>query len=93
AFLLPFFFIWNPQLLMIDTIWYRAMLTAAITFVGLYCIAAIVQRWLITQLRIADQFILSVIAIALLWPNLIGNFVGIFAFALFYLKARSVNIS
>ncbi|MDW7650022.1 MAG: TRAP transporter permease [Bacillota bacterium] len=89
AFLLPFMFIYNPSLLLIDTTWYKAILIAATSVFGMYCFAAVIQRWLFTRLKIWEQAILLVIAVSMVWPNVYSDIAGLVIFSLIYFNQRA----
>lgn len=89
AFLLPFMFIYNPSLLLIDTTWYKAILIAATSIFGMYCFAAVIQRWLFTRLKIWEQVILLAIAISMVWPNVVSDIIGLAVFCVIYFSQRA----
>ncbi len=88
AFLLPFMFVYNPSLLLIDTTWYKAILIAATSIFGMYCFAAVIQRWLITRLKLWEQAILLAISISMVWPNVLSDIVGVTVFLLVYFNQK-----
>lgn len=89
AFLLPFMFIYNPALLLIDTTWYHALLIAATSLFGMYCFAAVIQRWLFTRLKIWEQVVLLAIAISMVWPNVISDILGLAVFGIIYFSQKA----
>jgi TRAP-type uncharacterized transport system fused permease subunit len=88
AFLLPFMFVYNPSLLLIDTTWYKAILIALTSIFGMYCFAAVIQRWLITRLKLWEQAILLAISISMVWPNILSDIVGVTVFLLIYFNQK-----
>lgn len=100
AFLLPFMFVYNPSLLLIDTTWYQAILITATSLFGIYCFAAVIQRWLFTRLMLWEQAILLAISLSMVWPNIYSDIIGATLFIVIYFnqkrrKARedALNIS
>ncbi len=91
AFLLPFMFVYNPSLLLIDTTWYQAILISATSLFGIYCFAAVIQRWLFTKLRLWEQAILLAISISMVWPNYLSDVIGITVFLLIYFNQRRIK--
>jgi len=89
AFLLPFMFVYNPSLLLIDTTWYKAILIAATSLFGMYCFAAVIQRWLFTRLKIWEQVVLLAIAVSMVWPNVVSDIIGLAVFCLIYFSQRA----
>jgi TRAP transporter 4TM/12TM fusion protein len=88
AFLLPFMFIYNPELLLIDTDWFHAILIAGTSIFGMYCFAAVIQRWLFTKLRYWEMAVLLAISISMVWPNFVSDIVGLAVFALIYFNQK-----
>lgn len=88
AFLLPFMFVYNPEFLLIDTTWYKALLVAATSVFGMYCFSAVIQRWLFTRLRVWEQFILLGIAISMIWPTILTDIIGVSIFLIIYISQR-----
>ncbi len=88
AFWLPFMFIYNPQLLLLNTTWYKAILVAATSLFGMYCFAAVIQRWLVTRLRLWEMAILLAIAVSMVWPTVLSDVLGLTVFILIYLNQR-----
>ena len=91
AFFLPFMFVYNTQLLLIDTTWYEALLAGATSLFGIYCFSAVIQRWLVTRLTLWETAILLAIAVAMVWPGLITDIVSAVAFVAIYLRQRAVS--
>ncbi|EEG76008.1 TRAP transporter permease [Dethiobacter alkaliphilus] len=91
AFLLPFMFIYNPEFLLIDTTWQKALMVASTSLFGIYCFSAVIQRWLFTQLKIWEQVILLAIAFSMIWPTWITDIVGASVFIFIYLHQRAVK--
>jgi len=88
AFLLPFMFIYNTEFLLIDTTWYNAVMISATSLFGMYCFSAVIQRWLLTKLKIWEQAFLLAIAISMIWPTIITDIVGVSIFALIFILQR-----
>ena len=90
AFFLPFMFVYNTQFLLIDTTWYEALLVGATSLFGIFCLSAVIQRWLITRLSLWETAVLLAVAVAMVWPGLITDLASIVAFAGIYLHQRAV---
>jgi TRAP transporter 4TM/12TM fusion protein len=76
GFIIPFFFLYNPVLLFDgSSVWFSfwAMITASI---GVISLAAGLQGWLITKTTLAQRFLLLVVALLMIEPNVIRDFVG-----------------
>jgi len=75
-------FIYNPELLLINTTWYKAVLIAGTSLFEMYCFAAVIQRWLFTKLRLWEMAVLLAISISMVWPTLVSDVLGLSVFAL-----------
>jgi TRAP transporter 4TM/12TM fusion protein len=91
AFLLPFMFIYNPEFLLIDTTWSKALVVALTSLFGIYCFSAVIQQWLFTRLKIWEQALLLVIAISMIWPTWTSDILGVTVFLIIYLHQRAVK--
>ncbi|TVR05694.1 MAG: TRAP transporter permease [Spirochaetaceae bacterium] len=88
AFFLPFMFVYNPQFLLIDTTWYEVVLISATALLGIYCLCAVIQRWLLTRLSWWEMAVLFGVAVAMVWPGWITDTVSLVAFALVFLSQK-----
>ena len=66
---LPFLFIFNHQLLMIDVTWFEGILVFVIATVAMLIFAAATQGWFITRLQIWEVPVLLLIAFSLFRPG------------------------
>ncbi|TVQ37655.1 MAG: TRAP transporter permease [Spirochaetaceae bacterium] len=90
AFFLPFMFVYNTQFLLIDTTWHEALLIGVTSLFGIYCLSAVIQRWLLTRLALWEMAVLLAIAVAMVWPSLITDVISAVAFVAIYLNQRRV---
>jgi TRAP-type uncharacterized transport system fused permease subunit len=91
AFLLPFMFIYNPEFLLIDTTWHKALIVAATSLFGIYCFSAVIQRWLFTRMKIWEQVILLGVAISMIWPTWYTDVIGAAVFLVIYFHQKAVK--
>lgn len=91
AFLLPFMFIYNPEFLLIDTTWHKALLVAATSLFGIYCFSAVIQRWLFTRMKIWEQVILLGVALSMIWPTWYTDIIGALIFLVIYFHQKAVK--
>ncbi|MFU8793991.1 MAG: TRAP transporter permease [Dethiobacteria bacterium] len=91
AFLLPFMFIYNPEFLLIDTTWYKALLVAATSLFGIYCFSAVIQRWLFTRMKIWEQVVLLGVALSMIWPTWYTDIIGAVVFLVIYFHQKAVK--
>ncbi|TVQ25604.1 MAG: TRAP transporter permease [Spirochaetaceae bacterium] len=88
AFFLPFMFVYNTQFLLIDTTWPEVVLICATALLGIYCLSAVIQRWLFTRLSWWETAILFGVAVAMVWPGLITDLLSVAAFVLIVVVQR-----
>ena len=67
--ILPFLFIFNTELLLIDVTWSRAVLVFLIAVVAMMLFAAATQNWFLTRSRIWESVALLLIAFTLFRPG------------------------
>ncbi len=91
AFLLPFMFVYNPEFLLIDTTWYKALMVAGTSLFGIYCFSSVIQRWLFTRTKIWEQVILLGVAISMIWPTWYTDIIGAILFVSIYLHQKAVK--
>ncbi len=67
--LLPFLFIFNTELLLIDVTWYKAIFVFCVAVMAMMLFASATQGWLLTKSRIWESAILLLIAFTLFRPG------------------------
>jgi len=67
--LLPFLFIFNTELLLIDVTWYKAIFIFIVAVIAMMLFASATQGWLITRNRIWESALLLLIAFTLFRPG------------------------
>ena len=79
GFIIPFMFVYAPELLFIGSIWkiLTALLTAGF---GVYCLAAAVQRCLLMKTRWHETALLFITALLLIKPGLRTDLIGVSLF-------------
>ena len=100
AFIIPYIFVINPHLIMVDSIvgttvnWLpitAALPTIATALIGTVCLAGTVESYLFGNLRIWQRIILLLAAFALLDPKLLTDAIGLAALALIYVTQKILN--
>lgn len=100
AFIIPYIFVINPHLIMIDSIagttvnWLpitAALPTIATALIGTICLAGTVESYLFGNLRIWQRIILLLAAFALLDPKLLTDAIGLAALALIFVTQKMLN--
>ncbi|MEM6663008.1 MAG: TRAP transporter permease [Pseudomonadota bacterium] len=67
--LLPFLFIFNTELLLIDVTWYKAIFVFCVAVIAMMLFASATQGWLLTRNRVWESAILLLIAFTLFRPG------------------------
>ncbi|MCK4260763.1 MAG: TRAP transporter permease [Halanaerobiales bacterium] len=88
AFLLPFFFVYSPTLLLIDTTLGQVIIAFITSVIGMYALAAAIQNYFLVKTNIIERLALLTIAILLIIPNVTLSLIGILCFALIYYMQR-----
>lgn len=100
AFIIPYIFVINPHLIMVDSIvgttvnWLpitAALPTIVTALIGTVCLAGTVESYLFGNLRIWQRIILLLAAFALLDPKLLTDGIGLAALALIYVTQKILN--
>ena len=100
AFIIPYIFVINPHLIMVDSIvgttvnWLpitAALPTIVTALIGTVCLAGTVESYLFGNLRIWQRIILLLAAFALLDPKLLTDAIGLAALALIYVTQKILN--
>jgi TRAP transporter 4TM/12TM fusion protein len=98
TFLLPYMFITAPQMLLIGlTPGIAGVLEAVWIFItaslGMYALAGGMQGFFIDEDTWYERIILIAVAICLVWPEIISDFLGLAGFALvYYLQKKRVGL-
>ena len=100
AFIIPYIFVINPNLIMVDSIvgttvnWLpvtAALPTIVTALIGTVCLAGTVESYLFGNLRIWQRIILLLAAFALLDPKLLTDAIGLAALAFIYVTQKMLN--
>ena len=100
AFIIPYIFVINPNLIMVDSVvgttvnWLpitAALPTIVTALIGTVCLAGTVESYLFGNLRIWQRVILLVAAFALLDPKLLTDAIGLGALAIIFVTQRLLN--
>ena len=100
AFIIPYIFVINPNLIMVDSIvgttvnWLpvtAALPTIVTALIGTVCLAGTVESYLFGNLRIWQRIILLLAAFALLDPKLLTDAIGLAALAFIFVTQKMLN--
>lgn len=76
AFIIPYIFVLNPALILIDTTWIEVVQITATSLVGMLGVSTGVTGWIYRKTTVIERIMLVVGGIMLIDPNLITDVVG-----------------
>jgi len=77
AFILPYIFVANPQLLLIGATWHGILLSALTAVIGMVSIGAGLTGFLVTRMHWIERLLLVAAGLALVDPGLVTDIVGV----------------
>lgn len=85
AFIVPFMFVYGPQLLLIGTL-PEVTLGVVTAIIGIIGIAAAAEGWIMKQVTIIERLLLVIGSLCMVHPNIYTDIVGIVLLVAVYLK-------
>ncbi|WP_017728764.1 TRAP transporter permease [Halalkalibacterium ligniniphilum] len=85
GFILPFMFVYHPSLLMQGSVW-QISITALTAVVGVYALAASMEGYLRVKLKWVERAFLFLVALSMIYPNLILNLITAAIFVLYIFR-------
>jgi len=89
GFLIPYIFALSPALLLVEVTWLDAVHNIVTATIGIVALAAAVQGFLITHTRPYERVLLLISALALIYPGLVTDLVGVGSLAIVYFAQRA----
>ena len=77
AFLVPYIFVFNPQMLMLNAEWYQVLQIALTSLLGMLGIGMCVEKFFITRLNALQQLLALAGGLMLIDPGLVTDIIGI----------------
>lgn len=77
AFLIPYMFVMNPQLLMLNAAWYEVIQIVITSIIGMLGVGMCLERYWNRQLSILQQLLALVGGLCLIYPGSLTDVVGI----------------
>ena len=77
AFLIPYMFVFNPQMLMIDAAWYDVLLIAVTAIIGMYGVAAALEGYFTRRAHLLQRILFLAGGLLLIKPGLLTDIIGI----------------
>lgn len=78
AFIIPYVFVFNPQMLMIDTSFLSALPIAITALIGMFGISAALEGYAFRNSSIIERILFAAAGIMCILPNSFTDFIGIF---------------
>lgn len=85
AFLIPYIFVMNPALILIDTTWYQVLQIICTSLIGMISISAGTTGWLLGAANRLERVVMFVGGFMLIMPDLLTDFVGVGLFVLMFM--------
>ena len=77
AFLIPYIFCLNPQMLLIDTTIPGFVMIAITSFIGMFAVAAAIEGYLFGPMNPVFRIIIAAAGLALMYPGTVTDIIGI----------------
>lgn len=77
AFLVPYFFVYSPTLLLINTNWVTAIRVVIGALLGMVCVGAATEAWLLTDSPWWERIIFLVAGLLLIEPSITTDLIGL----------------
>jgi len=77
AFIIPYMFIFSPQLLMVNAPWYTVIRMMCTALLGMYGVAMFLQKFYMSRLNIIQQVMALAGGLLLIDPGLVTDIIGL----------------
>ncbi|MCQ2248446.1 MAG: TRAP transporter permease [Treponema sp.] len=81
AFIIPYVFVFNPEMLMIDTTFVAALPIALTALIGMFGLSAALEGYAFRNSSIAERVLFAVAGVMCILPNTVTDLAGIFILA------------
>ena len=88
AFLVPYIFVYSPQMLMLNAHWYEVVLIAVTAVIGMFGIGMAVEKYWESRLNVLQQLMALAGGLLLIIPGLVTDGIGFSLIALVVLWQR-----
>jgi len=85
AFLIPYIFVMNPALILINTTWYQVLQIICTSLIGMISISAGTTGWLLGAANKVERVVMFVGGFMLIMPDILTDFLGIGLFLLMFM--------
>ena len=84
AFLIPYIFCLNPQMMLIDTTVFGFIMIVITSFIGMFAIAAAIEGYMLRPLNPVYRILLAAAGLALIYPGTLTDVIGIAVVAVIF---------
>lgn len=91
AFILPFMFVFSPELLMIDTNWLQVVWVTISATIGMYAFAAGIQNFFVVRTNLVERLLLFVFSLMLISPQPNLDMVGLVGIGVIFFRQKYVE--
>lgn len=91
GFIIPFFFIYSPEMLLVANTKMDILIAATTAFIGVYLLAAASEGYYTAKINIAIRVILLIASISLIKPGIVTDILGIGLALLVYVYIKLSN--
>lgn len=97
GFIIPYIFVLNPSLILIDTVWYEVIQIMCTSLIGMFGVACAVSGWIFGKANIIERLMIAAGGLMLIDPNPITDIIGIAVVAvpviIHYFKYKKPRVS
>ena len=91
AFLVPYIFVYSPQMLMLNAQWYEVVLIAVTALIGMFGVGMAIEKYWESKLNVIQQLLALAGGLMLIVPGLITDIVGFLLIALVVIWQKIQN--
>ncbi|MEG1943288.1 MAG: TRAP transporter large permease subunit, partial [Angelakisella sp.] len=91
AFIIPYIFVLNPALILIDTTWFEVLHIVATSLIGMLGVSTGVTGWIYRKTTAVERLMLIVGGLMLIDPNIITDIMGAVLIAIPWLVQYAAN--
>lgn len=96
AFIVPYIFVYNPAMLLIDTTTLEVIRIVITSFIGIYGIAAAMEGYMFAPLKFWERALLAIGGLMLIDPNFLTDIIGLMVVGVMvlfqFLKTRRASL-
>lgn len=91
AFLVPYIFVYSPQMLMLNAQWYEVVLIAVTALIGMFGVGMAIEKYWESKLNVIQQLMALAGGLLLIIPGLVTDAIGLALIALVVIWQKIQN--